>query len=324
MKCISKSIAIALTIVCAVGCLCGCSDAKLVMEYKSANNTTLYSTDKNTAKLSGMAANLCVASGQIIPEGMGTLQASAGLFDLTNQEVLYANNIHERMYPASITKIMTALLLFESYSGDFTDTVVASENVKITESGAQLCGFQQGDSLTIDQLLHGLLVYSGNDAAVMIAEYVAGSEEAFVEMMNQRAIKLGATNTHFTNPHGLSDENHYTTAYDLYLMFNKVMQYDKFREVIGSKSYESEYTTAAGTAKKISLETTNLFLKGEKEVPQNAVVIGGKTGTTSVAGSCLILLSQNTNGNDYISVILKAENKNSLYSEMTELLQKIN
>lgn len=304
--------------------LSGCSSGKLIKEYKESDNGSVWKAQGSQGRSAGMAVDLCVANTDTIPEDVGSMAGagSAGLFDISNKRVLYAFQIHEKMYPASITKLMTALLFLESYQGDFSEMITASSQVAIKESGAQLCGYKAGDQVTLDQLLNGLLIYSGNDAAVMIAEYTAGSVDEFVSRMNQRAVQLGATNTHFVNPHGLHDDAHYTTAYDLYLIFQQVMKYDKFREIINKKEYEGEYKQANGKNKTVKWESTNLFLTGDKETPQGVVVIGGKTGTTKSAGSCLILLSQNGQGNNYVSIVLRDTNKDTLYEDMTKLLVK--
>lgn len=311
----------ALAIICIL-LLTGCSNDKLIMEYASSELHKGIGSDEN--KITGFADNLCVTTTDVIPEGMPVLETSAGLFGVDTREVIYANRIHERMYPASLTKVMTALVLLENYSGDFSDTLTASKNIYIKETGAQLCGFKEGDTVTLDQALRGLLMYSGNDAAVMVAEYVAGSVDEFVKMMNQKAIELGATKTHFTNPHGLSDKEHYTTAYDLYLIFQEAIKYDKFRQIIHEPTYQFDYQGADGNKKSMNWKTTNLFLNEERTVPESVVLIGGKTGTTAAAGSCLITLSQNMQNEDFICVVLKAKDKTSLYDEMSQLLMRIN
>jgi len=270
----------------------------------------------------GFADEICVVNGNVIPEDIGELQTAAGLFSIDTKEVVYANNIFEKMYPASITKILTALVFFQNYSGDYSEVLVASENVEMNEPGVQACGFAEGDQIPIDVALNGLLVYSGNDAGVLIAEYIAGSVDNFCVMMNETAKRLGATQSHFTNPHGLSDEEHYTTAYDIYLIMNEIMKYDKFVELISHKEYEGEYTKASGSIKKVSWASTNLYFTGDKQIPENINILGGKTGTTSAAGSCLVLLSVNNFNKRFISVVMKAENKASLYDEMSKLLIK--
>ena len=141
--------------------------------------------------------------------------------------------------------------------------------------------------------------------------------------MNDEAVKLGATNTHFTNPHGLTDEDHYTTAYDLYLMFNAAMQYDEFKSIINSTEYKSTYKDRDGNPKNIEIGTTNAYLKGDQETPDGVTVIGGKTGTTKAARICLILLSQGADSHLYVSVILGSKDRESLYRNMTTLLTDI-
>lgn len=300
----------------------GCGKKSLVLEYPSLKaEENLFSNLSNT-KPEGLADDICVTDGNVILEDIGELNTAAGLFSVDTQEVVYANNIFDKMYPASITKVLTALVFFQNYSGDYSEVLVASENVDINESGVQSCGFKQGDKIPLEVALNGLLVYSGNDAAVLIAEYVAGSVDDFCVMMNETAAKLGATGSNFTNPHGLSDSEHYTTVYDIYLIMNEVMKYDKFLELISHTEYTGEYTKASGEAKKVSWASTNLYFTGDKTIPENMTVLGGKTGTTSAAGSCLMLLSKNSYDKRFISIVLKAENKASLYDEMSQLLTK--
>lgn len=300
----------------------GCGKTNLICSYPSVEmDGKIFSTSSN-GNITGFSENLCVTSGNVIPEGMSELQTSAALFSVDDRNVVYANNIYDKMFPASITKILTALVFFQNYSGDYSEVLTASPSVKIDESGASLCGFAQGDQIPIDVVLNGLLVYSGNDAANMIAEFIGGSIENFVSMMNDTARKLGATGSNFVNTHGLSDENHFTTAYDLYLIFNEVMKYDKFVELISQKEYNGQYITASGREKTVKWESTNLYFTGDKEIPENITVVGGKTGTTKAAGSCLILLSNNQQGKKFISVVMKAEDKSQLYNEMSQLLVK--
>ena len=178
--------------------------------------------------------------------------------------------------------------------------------------------------MTLDQALHILLLYSANDVAVLIAEGVAGSVEEFVTLMNEEAMDIGATNCHFTNPNGLTEEGHYVTTYDLYLIFQEALKYDLFNEIIQMTSYNTVYKDSNGNEKSIEMETTNLFLKGVYDMPANVTVIGGKTGTTNAAGHCLILLSRSSNGTPYISVIMKDTSKDELYTDMSTLLGSIN
>lgn len=285
----------------------------------SINAYSLNNTNSSSDMLIPFANDLCVAGPDLNLEKTIIENADAGvLFNRTSKETVYSKNANLRLHPASTTKIMTAYLALKY--GKLDDVITASSNVEIKEKGAQLCGFKEGDKATLEQVLNGLLVYSGNDAAVMIAEYVSGSVESFAKLMNEEARALGATNTNFSNPHGLTEETHLTTAYDLYLMFNAALRYEKFRNLINTKSYTSSYTAKDGTPKKLDFASTNRYLNGKADSPQGITVIGGKTGTTDAAGACLVLLSTGNNGEEYISVIMHSEDADSLYTNMTKLL----
>ena len=160
--------------------------------------------------------------------------------------------------------------------------------------------------------------------AAAIARQVGGSVENFVQMMNDKAASLAMTGTHFANPHGLHDENHYTTAYDVYLMLYAAYQHTEFQNTMSMSSYTLNMTHADGTAGTIYLSSTDKYLTGEKNAPENVTVLGGKTGTTDEAGSCLALVSQNAYGEPFISVILHASTKVELYEDMNTLLSNIN
>jgi D-alanyl-D-alanine carboxypeptidase len=327
VKYTSKNIiALFLGTILAVSAFTGCGSLKYDMNYQAAAkvssfNVTVGQTD---GVASPFAADLCVVAGDVMDdEAVDMARAEAAvLFDLNDKEVLYSKNAHERLYPASLTKVMTALVALQN--GSLDQTLTATDAVRITESGAQLCGLKSGDTMTLNQALHILLLYSANDVANLIAENIGGSVENFVAMMNEEAMRLGATNTNFVNVNGLTDENHYTTAYDLYLIFNAAVKYETFSEIIQMTSYQTTYYDAAGKAKEVSYNTTNRFLKGDFQAPSNVNVIGGKTGTTNAAGHCLILLSRDSSGAPYISVILRAENNDYLYQQMTDLLDEIN
>lgn len=306
--------------------LTGCSNLKYDMPYNLDSAVSGFNviSGKTQSTVEAFAADLCVVSENILDdENVDMSQATAAvLFDLDNREVVYAKNAHERLNPASLTKVMTALVALEN--GTLDQVLTASDAVNITESGAQLCGLKNGDTMTLDQALHILLMYSANDVAILIAENIGGSVERFIEMMNNEAVRLGATNTNFKNPHGLTEEGHYTTAYDLYLIFNEAIQYEKFSEIIHMTSYQTTYHDSNGGEKEISFLNSNLFLRGDYNPPANVSVIGGKTGTTKAAGNCLLLLSRDANGAPYISVILQSVSRDVLYPEMIDLLDEIN
>lgn len=268
------------------------------------------------------AENLCVSSGNIGCEGISVSQSTkAALFNVENSSVEFAQNIHEKSYPASITKVMTAMVALKY--GNLEDIVTISENAVGLEDGSTEIGMAPGDQVSLYELLHGLLIYSGNDAAMAIAEHVGGSVENFVSMMNEEAQEIGATNTHFMNPSGLHDENHYTTVYDIYLMMTEALKYPVFEEIIQLSSYNMTYTRGEETLVK-HLDSTDQYLTKLVTPPKNVTILGGKTGTTSDAGSCLALVSQNAYGELFISIVLHASTKSTLYDNMNQLLSQIN
>jgi D-alanyl-D-alanine carboxypeptidase len=252
-----------------------------------------------------------------------TLSApSVLLMEAKSGTIIYEKDANKQMPPASITKIMTALLAME-YNQPDTQVTITEEDLAL-EDGSQMSGLAVGDTVTMDQLFHALLIYSANDAAMAIARQVGGSVENFVQMMNDKAASLAMTGTHFANPHGLHDENHYTTAYDVYLMLYAAYQHTEFQNTMSMSSYTLNMTHADGTAGTIYLSSTDKYLTGEKNAPENVTVLGGKTGTTDEAGSCLALVSQNAYGEPFISVILHASTKVELYEDMNTLLSNIN
>ena len=266
------------------------------------------------------AEDLCVVTDS--QDGDTSMNAEAGaLFNVTDRSVVYSKNAFERLYPASTTKVMTAIIALEE--GNLSDQVTVTEDAVITEAGASLCGIKPGDVITMQDLLYGLMMPSGNDAANAIAVHMYGSIDAFADRMNVRARELGATGTHFMNPSGLTDENHYTTAYDLYLMFNEAMKLPLFREIIAEDSYTANYQNGAGEAVSKTWTVGNWYQKGERETPAGVSVLGGKTGTTQAAGHCLIMASNDSQDKEYISVVLKSDSRPSLYDNMTNIISKI-
>ena len=142
--------------------------------------------------------------------------------------------------------------------------------------------------------------------------------------MNEEAEALGATNSHFVNAHGLHDDDHYTTAYDLYLIFQNALKNETFREICGSTSYNVSYKNAKGETVSDKWENTMQYFTRNKIAPEGVTVMAGKTGTTSKAQSCLVLLSENEMGEEFISIILKSQDRGVLYDEMNDLLEEIN
>ena len=323
MKCTSrhyKNTILAMLLMLTV-ILTGCGSTKFDMAYNLNNDVSSYQllNITNRETLDTFASDLCVVNKDIRNPGVNLSEVgAAALFDLGDLDTLYAKNANVQVNPASLTKIMTALLAIKYGTPD--QMLTASETVLITEPGAQVCGVQPGDKMTMDQALRILLIFSANDVANMIAEGVSGSVEDFVALMNEEAFALGATNCNFTNPNGLTEENHYVTTYDLYLIFQEALKYDLFNEIIQMPSYNTVYTDRNGAEKSVEVNTTNMYLRGTYEMPTNVTVIGGKTGTTNAAGHCLILLSKGSDGTSYISIIMKDTSGDDLYADMTKLL----
>lgn len=291
-----------------------------VQAYESSNyNTALYRAE------SLFAEDLCVSSGDVAREGVPDMSGTyaGALFDVNARTVDFAYNMHQRLYPASTTKILTALVAIRN--GNLEDMATVSANASSASFAADesVCGILEGDQLTLKDLVYGLILQSGNDNAVAIAEHVAGSEEAFVEMMNAQAMELMATNSHFMNSNGLHNEDHYTTAYDLYLIFNACITYQEFIDIIQSDSYTASVTRADGSVTEMVWEPTHFYASGKAEAPTGGSVIGGKTGFTDQAGSCLILLDMDAGQNPYISVVMGASSKGILYDRMTAMIDSI-
>ena len=321
-------VALLLVLLCGAGGLVyvlrGGNGSGTVMTYKTSKEFQHQGiTGTSQQRAAAFAADLCVVSGDQEMDSVSLEQDQKGvLLDLKDKSVLYAKGAYDKVYPASITKIITALLAFKNSNMDDVVTIT-QENITL-EEGSQVVGFQEGDQVTMDQLVHCLLVYSGNDAASAIATHVGGSTENFVAMMNEYAAQLGCTGTHFTNPHGLQDENHYTTPYDIYLMLKEALNYPEFTEITQLPSYTVTFQHSDGSEESVALTATDHYLTGEANTPKGVTILGGKTGTTNSAGNCLALLSQNSYGEPYISIVMGASTKELLYQQMTSLLENIN
>lgn len=307
--------------------LSGCGNAAFDMAYSTDSNISSFNviSGLDTGTAVPFSRNLCVVTDDVTEgtEADMSTATAALLLSLNDNQVLYAKNAHQTVNPASLTKVMTALVVLRY--GNLDQRLTAGNSVNITESGAVLCGLKTGDTMTMDQALRILLIYSANDAAMLIAENVGGSVDRFVEMMNEEAARIGATNTHFANPHGLTDPNHYTTAYDLYLIFNEAIKYETFNEIIHMSGYQTVYYDKNGQEKQFDRATTNQFLKAGSgySAPPGVTVIGGKTGTTKAAGHCLMLLARDVNGAPYIAVDMGVPSTQELYVSMADLLEEI-
>lgn len=237
------------------------------------------------------------------------IQAGAALLmDANTGAVVYAKNEHQEMYPASLTKIMTALLVFEAIEdGKLTlDTEVTAMETAFTglSSDGSSANIKVGEVMTVEQLLYCMMVVSANEACDILAEAVSGSVSAFVNAMNAKAAELKCENTHFVNPNGLHDSQHYTTAWDLYLITKAAMEYDDFMRIADTGDIT---LPATNLSEPRSLHSTNYLIsvwRSRGYINKNAH--GIKTGSTSEAGHCLV--SSATKGSlSFISVLLGCE-----------------
>ena len=286
------------------------------MAFSSADQTAMETDDS-------LASSLCYGGDNVANDNVELIGNERGaLFSLDERKVLFSKDMHQQIYPASITKLMTAILALKSDKMD--ETVTINWRDLELESGSQVVGFRIGDQVSMKNLMRGLLIHSGNDAAQAIARTVGGTQEKFVKMMNEELLAIGCTNSHFTNPTGLHDENHYTTVYDIYLLLNEAMKYDEFVNIIQVAVYDLQYKDAEGNEMHVTLDSTDKYLTGEVEPPKDVTVLGGKTGTTSAAGNCLSVISRNAYGQFYISVIVRAASKEDLYNDMNLLLMQVN
>ena len=211
---------------------------------------------------------------------------AALLIDLNTGRTVYEQDADERVYPASLTKIMTCLLALEN--GNLSDVVTVSASaLDDLDADSSVAGLQVGEQMTLENLLYCMMVVSGNDACNVIAEHIAGSITDFVRMMNQRAYELGCLNTHFSNPHGLHDENHYTTARDLSIITQAALKSENFRQIVDTYEYQLPDDNVRQNIPK--LKTTNMLIyRSMSNSLYYSRAHGIKTGYTSQAGRCVI------------------------------------
>ena len=247
------------------------------------------------------------------PQGPATGAKGAIVMETSTGTILYAKNIHGRLYPASTTKLMTCLVAMEHASLSDTVTVSANAINAVPSDGVRL-GIAAGRSLTMEQALYAIMVRSANDISNAVAEHVAGSVPAFADMMNERAASLGLTGTHFVNANGLHDENHYTTPYDLCIIADAFFDSVSLSEIGGTPRYHIEPSPAQPD----DFYLTNKHALITGTVPVEGV-IGGKTGFTDEAGECLVTCAER-NGMRLICVVM-FEDSPSQFNDSASLLE---
>ena len=237
------------------------------------------------------------------------LSESAVLIDAGSGTILAQKNADKKMYPASLTKIMTAILALEL--GELTDVITVDDDTPFEIDGSHIA-LEPGEILTLKDLLHALMLPSANDAASVIAKHYGGSLENFVKIMNQKAKELGAYSTNFTNPHGLHDANHYSTAADLALITKYAMENDAFRKIVSTTKYEIQTTNKKDEPRyftslnKLLYNTSynQIYVDGVYISPYYEYANGAKTGYTPEAGNCLVATAKK-DGTELIAVTMK-------------------
>ena len=227
------------------------------------------------------------------------------IYDRKSGRVIWGKNENKRVAMASTTKIMTCIIVLEN--ANLNDEITVS--IKAASTGGSRLGLKKDDKITINDLLYGLMLRSGNDAAVALAEHVGGDREGFAKLMNDKAKKLGLKDTHFVTPHGLDDPEHYTTAYELAKITDYALKNEKFAKIVGTK----ECTISINGYSKQLSNTNELlgYLQG---------VNGVKTGFTNNAGRCLVT-SVNRNDFEIITVVLGADTKKIRTSDSIKLIE---
>ena len=244
--------------------------------------------------------------------------ASAILIDARTGDVLYEKNSNKQSYPASTTKILTAYIALSQNLPMNSEIIPSRTSVMSVPTGSSIAYFSENEKLTLEQVLFGLLLPSGNDAANILAEHISGSNTNFAELMNITAEKLGATNSHFTNPSGLHDNEHYTTAADLAKIAFNAMKIPKFKEIVSQSRYIMPKTNVSKTDRTF-INTNKLLTSGEYYYES---ATGIKTGYTSQAGNCLVS-SASKDGVELIAVVLGGHTipvgKSAVYTDTINL-----
>lgn len=247
------------------------------------------------------------------PQGPAIYAESGILVDLDTQEILYSKNIDKQLYPASITKVMTTLVAIESSSPE--EPVTFSQHaLDSIEWDSSNIGCRLNETLTMEQCWYAMMLNSANEVCCGVAEHISGSIEAFVEKMNQKAAELGCTNTHFSNPNGLPDETHYTTAHDMALIANAAYQNETFRQVFSTRQYEipptPQYT-----------ETRYLYNHHKMMQPDTEYYyegcLGGKTGYTETALNTLVTIASRS-GKNLLCVTMRTQGR-QVYTDTASL-----
>ena len=260
--------------------------------------TPVYAAE-DTAVTAAAASTITTNSISGWPQGPDITSAAAVVMEDTTNTILYAKDMDQSLSPAGAVKIMTCLLALEN--SQLTDQVTMTETgvSGVTDGGAHISS-QLGEVFTMEQCLYAIMLASANDIALQIAEQIGGSVDAFVEKMNSRAQELGCTNTVFTNPTGLPDDNQHTTAHDLALIMQAAINTDGFRDIASATSYTIPATNVSGGARNL---TSSFSLTNQTASAYYSGCIGGRESTTTASGSVLVTAAER-NSTTLICVVM--------------------
>ena len=272
-------------------------------------------TDPPETEPPGPLAVMASSNGETVIVDEEIQCTHAVLIDVANAAVLVDKKSNEQIYPASMTKVMTLIVAYEHLeSFDLTYTFTADLINPLVEANASRAGFFPGETVPVIDLLYGAALPSGADATSALAELIAGSEEAFVELMNQKATEMGLSGTHFVNASGLHDDAHYSTLREIAAIFSYAMQIEPLRKILSTYQYTTTEQNPGGI-----LLTSTLFsgLSGD-EMP-GIKILAGKTGYTLEAHRCLVSMAVRDDGREFIAVVVGGESRWTPITDSMEL-----
>lgn len=321
-KYFKKLISVILCVSLSIG-LSACSSIR--DKYNKDNLMATMNNYFHDNKADGTAKNIFIpdkSKDKIMSMAYETDSYFVGPVDSKNNKTCYYKKPYKRVAMASLTKLMTALIVLENVKDlENTKYYVSAESVDLDKDVSK-ADLQEGDTISVKDLLYGLLIPSGNDAANVLAENMDESLDNFLILMNNEAERIGCLNTHFSNPHGLDADYHFTSAYDLYIILTHLLKYPIFSEITKLKEYTTEILQSDGTYRKTTWKNTNYFLVGDYMLHSSATLLASKTGTTTNAGYCMAMVTKSKLTNeDYITIVMHATSKPRLYSCINTIIK---
>ena len=278
------------------------------------------SVQESSMIVEGMAGDLCVGPSDNPLDGVdGREGEMAGLFAMGEGEIPFSQGIYEQKAPGRLTQLMTLLVAYENLD---LNTSVTIEQEDVPYGLNKTCGLASGNIISVRQLLNAVAVYSAEDACMALARAGAGSESAFVDRMNSKAMELGMTNTNYVNPTGAQDENQHTSVYDTYLLLNAILDQTELVNALGTASYTLDYTRGDQESKQRWLDSDNLYVTGGVSLPRGVTVLGGKMCASDTENYAALLVQDNY-GNPYAVIVLNTDSQTDFYERMEQMLEAI-